>query len=142
MYKLKNIQNIKDIADICLNIGAQAWLVLREDVTYSDIPPNVHTVISLEEAVNNIGRDITYIVLETYSNRYLSELPDDILKSDLCLVVGAEDIGFPESEISKLPPNTYVAKIPMGIQGMSYNVVSSLVMAIEEITLRSMMKVS
>ncbi len=135
MYKLKNVQNIRDIAEICKNINAEAWLIAREDVTYEELPPNINIATTLEEAVEHIGRSVTYIVLETYSNRYLSELPEEVFSEDICIVVGAEDIGFPESEIPKLP-KVYVAKIPMGIQGMSYNVVSSLVMAIEEIVSR------
>ncbi len=142
MYKLKNVQNIVDIAEICRLVGASPWLVPRED-SVLELPSNINVVHSLERAVECVGRDLTYLVLETYGDRFLSELPDEVFLGETCLVVGAEDFGFPESEVSKLP-RAYVAKIPVGVQGASYNVVSSLVMALEEARLRAlkMMRVS
>ncbi len=88
---------------------------------------------SLDEIINYEPKSF-FIVLETYGTRYLNEIeaqPD----RDVVLVVGAEDYGIPINEVAKLP-HSIVARLPTSVEGMSYNVVSSLVMAIYELKRR------
>ncbi len=140
MYKLKNVKNILDIAEISYNVGAVPVLVLRED--FQEVEQVKNRVVlydNLEELLKEVGNR-KVIVLETYGDKYVHELelgPDE----EVCIMVGSEDLGVPEDEVKKLP-NYEVVKIPMLIQGTSYNVVSSLVMLLQELYVRKMMKVS
>ncbi len=139
MYKLKNLKNILDIAEIAYNVGAVPVLVVRPDFQeLEELKGRVVYVENIETAIQEIGADKKYIVLETYGTKYASELE---VEGDICIVVGSEDLGIPEDEVKKLP-NAEVVKIPMYIQGTSYNVVSSLVMLLQELYVRRMMRVS
>ncbi len=138
LYKLKNKKNIEDICEICRRLKIDVIYISREDTTY--IPENVKIYRDINEIVEKLDQDIEYIVLETYGNKYISELE---VEKDTCIIVGAEDTGIPEKEVEKLPKDrTHIVKIPMGIYGTSYNVVTSLVMMITEFLIRQMMKVS
>ncbi len=142
MYKLKNKKNIEDIVNICLKNSIEPILILREDVENIEIE-SLKTFRNIEEAINYISsecRNITYIVLETYGNEYTFDVE---YRGNLCIIVGAEDIGVPEDEVTKIVGNKHIVKIPMKIQGTSYNVVSSFVMLLTEILRQNiMMRVS
>ncbi len=141
MYKLKNVKNIIDIVEISYNIGAVPVLILREDFQeVEQIKNKVVIYENIEELLREIGNR-KVIVLETYGDKYVHEL-DLRPGEDVCIMVGSEDLGVPEDEVKKLP-NYDIVKIPMLIQGTSYNVVSSLVMLLQELYVRKgMMKVS
>ena len=85
-----------------------------------------------EDALRELPRDALYIVLETYGRRLLNEL--EISKDkQIVMVLGAEDYGIPLDVAEKLPGERVYVKIPVTVLGSSYNVVSSLVMALYEI---------
>ncbi|NPA69311.1 MAG: TrmH family RNA methyltransferase [Crenarchaeota archaeon] len=138
LYKLKNRKNIEDIINICRNINIDVIYIAREDVEY--VPENIKVFRSIEECLREIENVDQYIILETYGDKYLSEIE---FKDKICIIVGAEDLGIPEREVEKFPrERTYVVKIPMGRYGSSYNVVTSLIMMFTEFLIRKMMKVS
>lgn len=89
---------------------------------------------SLEEIVDR-EPDSLFIVLETYGTKYITEIEIHGLSS-IVLIIGAEDYGIPISEASKLP-RSIIARLPVSVEGMSYNVVSSLVMALYELKRRA-----
>ncbi len=121
------------------SIGSLLYVVARPQTEYKleILPEKVRNRIiflsSLDEVINYEPKSF-FIVLETYGTKYLNEIevqPD----RDVVLVVGAEDYGIPVNEAAKLP-HSIVARLPTSVEGMSYNVVSSLVMAIYELKRR------
>ncbi|NPB00442.1 MAG: tRNA (cytidine(34)-2'-O)-methyltransferase [Crenarchaeota archaeon] len=138
LYKLKNRRNIEDIVEICRNLNIEVIYIARDYVEH--VPENMKVFRSIEECLREIENVDQYIILETYGNKYLPEID---FKNNICIVVGAEDLGIPEKEIEKFPrERTCIVKIPMGRYGSSYNVVTSLIMMLTEFLIRKMMKVS
>ena len=75
-------------------------------------------------------------MLETYADKHLDAI-EEVLKdytSRLVILVGAEDYGIPLNEIKKLPHPRHIVRIPVSVQGTSYNVVVATVIALYEIT--------
>ena len=141
MYKLKNLKNIEDIVQICKANNIKPIYIQREDIEI----PNIEDILyyrDIEEAYKSIDDgNIKYVVLETYGDKYVNEI--DLSSSDIAIIVGAEDIGIPKDELVKIDSSrVQVVRIPMNIQGTSYNVVTSLVMLITEVMFQEMMKVS
>ena len=91
---------------------------------------------SLDEVVRMLPSDTFYVVLETYGLRFLheAEIP---LENHIAIVVGAEDYGIPEEAVAVIPEQSrVVARIPGAVQGMSYNVASTVAMAVYEVERR------
>ncbi len=118
------------------SIGSLLYVVARPRTEYKleMLPEKVRNRIrflSSLEKITNYEPNSLFIVLETYGTRYLNEI--EVQPSqDVVLVIGAEDYGLPLNEAAKLP-HSVVARLPTNVEGMSYNVVSSLVMAIYEL---------
>jgi len=109
--------------------GLDPSMLIREP------PPRLRMkiLLSLEELAAELGDDVFYLVLETYGTVLLSEVDLSSMEK-LALVLGAEDYGIPPEEVGKLPKErTVVARIPSTVQGMSYNVASTLAMAVYEV---------
>ncbi|NPA23071.1 MAG: tRNA (cytidine(34)-2'-O)-methyltransferase [Crenarchaeota archaeon] len=133
LYKLKNRKNIEDIVNICRRLNIEVIYIPREDSEY--VPENVQISRDIYEIVHGLEDNVSFIVLETYGDKYLTEID---LGENICVIVGAEDTGIPEIEINKLPRDrTHVVKIPMGVYGASYNVVTSLIMMLTECLIRT-----
>lgn len=75
------------------------------------------------------------LLLETYANKLITEVSIEPSKS-VVLVFGAEDYGIPPNEAEKLGEREELL-IPVAVEGMSYNVVASIVMALYEVKLRA-----
>lgn len=135
-YHPKNHLNLHDAAYITYSIGSVLYVVPRSKVEYKleILPEKIRNRIRIIGSIDEVTRyepDSFYIVLETYGIRYLSEvrIPYD---RNVVLIIGAEDYGVPRDELSTLPHHV-VAKLPVSVEGMSYNVVASLVMALYEL---------
>lgn len=138
-YHPKNPQNLHDVAALAASLRANLYVILRPGVDYKlemlqyRARTRLKIVQSMAEAVNSIG-DAVYIVLETYGDRYLHEIEID--KDKVAVIIGAEDYGVPRHVLDSLEKPIVVAKIPTAVQGMSYNVASSLAMALYEVVRR------
>ncbi|RLE57674.1 MAG: hypothetical protein DRJ40_00195 [Thermoprotei archaeon] len=132
MYHPKNLKNIIDVAKLVSEVGGELIVVERPRATYTTTQlRNIKVIRDLGELPKQLGRDTTYIVLETYGTQYLHEV--EIPKTgNIAIVVGAEDYGIPREEVGKLP-RAKVVKIPCRVQGMSYNVVTVVAMALYEV---------
>ncbi len=132
-YHPKNPSNIIDAALIAESVAAPLYIVERPG---TPIPRGVRgregvkVVKTLVEAVQAAGSDY-YVVLETYGYTCVDELVFPHGVESVALVVGAEDYGLPLRELEKLPGDrTVVAKIPVGVEGSSYNAVFSMAVGI------------
>ncbi len=135
-YHPKNHLNLHDAAYIAYSTGSILYVVPRPRVEYKleMLPGKIRNRIRIINDINEVTRhepDSFYIVLETYGIKYLGEVevPED---KRIVLVIGAEDYGVPRDALSALP-RYVVAKLPVSVEGMSYNVVASLVMALYEL---------
>ena len=132
-YHPKNPSNIVDAALIAGSVAAPLFIVERPG---TPIPRDVggregvKVVKSLAEAVQATSSDY-YVVLETYGHTCVDELVFPQGVESVALVVGAEDYGLPLEELERLPRDrTVVAKIPVGVEGSSYNAVFSMAVGI------------
>jgi tRNA (cytidine/uridine-2'-O-)-methyltransferase len=137
-YHPKNPQNVTDIGTIAKYLNAQLYIIQRP--SDSSVVKGLSMVHDLgvkvfsrfEDALRGLPRDALYIVLETYGRRLLNEL--EVSKDkQVVVVLGAEDYGIPLDVAERLPGKKVYVKIPVAVSGSSYNVVSSLVMALYEI---------
>ncbi len=138
-YHPKNPLNLLDVASIAAWKRAVLYVVARPGLDPSTLmrepPPRLQmkVVSSLEELAAELGDDTFYLVLETYGTTLLGEI-ELSSREKLAIVLGAEDYGIPPEAAGKLPQERMVvARIPSAVQGMSYNVASTLAMAIYEV---------
>jgi len=121
------------------SVGSLLYVVARPQTEYKleILPEKVRNRIRFLSSLDEITcyeRDSLFIILETYGTKYLNEIELQP-NHDIVLVVGAEDYGIPVNEVVRMP-HSIVARLPTSVEGMSYNVVSSLVMAIYELRRR------
>ncbi|ABM80721.1 TrmH family RNA methyltransferase [Hyperthermus butylicus] len=134
-YHPKNPQNLQDVAVIAYSANARLYVVRRPGTDYrlESLPDYVRSnmvfVDSVEEVVKLASAD-KYIVLEVYGDKLLSEVEP---AEKTALIIGAEDYGIPRTVLEKIPEPRDLVVIPVGVEGMSYNVVASLVMALYEL---------
>ncbi len=132
-YHPKNPQNLGDMAALASHKRVPLVVVQRPgEQVRPALPPRarVITVQDIRE-VGNVFKEALYLVLETYGLRFIEEIElQEGNQGCLVLVVGAEDYGIPEEEAARLPGERIVAKIPVAVQGMSYNVVVSAAIAL------------
>ncbi len=133
-YHPKNPQNLLDVASIAAIRRVPLYVVKRPGQLYEIMQrPGLHVewLEDIEELRDHVQPEDMILVLETYGLRYLHET-DLASAKRLWIVVGAEDYGIPPDEAARLPGRRVVAKIPIAVQGMSYNVVVSLSIAVYE----------
>ncbi|MEM4772873.1 MAG: TrmH family RNA methyltransferase [Nanoarchaeales archaeon] len=122
LYKLKDVENIKDFLKICDSLNLPLHIIKREEVDYGFIKnKKVQFYNSFEEFLEK-NKDKKFLFFETYGNKYIFDVN---LKDFDIFVFGAEDYGIPIEIIEKVK-NKEVVKIPTKIPG-SYNVVSSFI---------------
>ncbi|HIP65723.1 MAG TPA: hypothetical protein EYH08_04255 [Pyrodictium sp.] len=124
-YHPKDPANVEDMKRIVEDFGGDLLIIPRKGVLEDH--PNA---VSFEEAVSRI-RSCEKILLETYGFNRLDEIDLECSRC-IAIIVGAEDYGVPQTVGEKFSPDV-VARIPMAVEGMSYNVVSTVVMALAEI---------
>ena len=124
-YHPKDPANVEDMKRIVEDIGGDLLIIPRKGVLEDH--PNA---VSLEEAIARISA-CEKVLLETYGFDRLDEVDLECGKC-IAIIVGAEDYGVPLAISEKFSPNV-VARMPMAVEGMSYNVVSTVVMALTEI---------
>ncbi len=124
-YMLRDERNLSDIASISSMLGAECVCVERPGG-----PPAPKGCRAVDGGgLTAALRGCRVVVLETYGERLVVEgLP---CGGCLAVVVGAEDFGVPRGLADELGAEVY--QIPVAAEGMSYNVVSSLVMALYEL---------
>jgi tRNA (cytidine/uridine-2'-O-)-methyltransferase len=135
-YHPKNPQNLWDVAAIAEYLNANLYVIPRPSIDYKldRLPESMRKKIrflsNLAE-LKSYEPKAEYIVLETYGDKLITELSVSCGR-DIVLIVGAEDYGIPPESLSVLD-NYTVYLIPVAVEGMSYNVVTSIIMAIYEI---------
>jgi len=124
-YMLRDERNLGDIAAIASSLGAECLVVERPGGPGA---PMGCRSVSAGELRGLLG-GCRVVVLETYGDRLVTDgLP---CGGCVAVVVGAEDYGVPRELAAGLGADVYL--IPVAVEGMSYNVVSSLVMALYEL---------
>ena len=124
LYKLKDIENIKDICHIAKKFGIKVSMILRENVNFDIFSLKdygIEIYSSFDQYLSK-NKDKRFLFFETYGNKTIFDI--DLRKFDI-YVFGAEDYGIPIEEISKVK-NEEIVKIPMKIPG-SFNVASTFV---------------
>lgn len=130
-YHPKDPKNVEDIARVASRLGAELLVVPRPGgPSLEGVEPRPR-IVSLEEAAEEL-RGCFKLLLETYGFRYLDEVELDCGRGCIALILGAEDYGFPRHLAEALGVDE-VARIPMAVEGMSYNVASSAVMGLYEV---------
>ena len=134
-YHPKNPQNLWDVAAVAEALNANLYVVPRPSADYKldQLPRAMRSKVKLIGSLSELKaleKDAEFIVLETYGDRLITELSLEC--RDVVVIVGAEDYGVPVEALSGLDSySTYL--IPVAVEGMSYNVVTSIVMAVYEI---------
>jgi tRNA (cytidine/uridine-2'-O-)-methyltransferase len=134
-YHPKNPQNLWDVAAVAEALKANLYVVPRPTADYKldQLPRSLRSRIKLIDSLGRLSeleRGSEFIVLETYGDKLITELRPHC--GDVVLIVGAEDYGVPMEALSGLESySTYL--IPVAVEGMSYNVVTSIVMAAYEV---------
>ncbi len=131
-YHPKDPKNVEDIARVSRSVGAELLVIPRSNGPR--IEEESARIVTLEEAVDETRRCYR-VLLETYGFTYLDEARIECGNECITLILGAEDYGVPRHVAEMLQPHV-VARIPMRVEGMSYNVASSAVMALYEIVSR------
>ncbi len=130
-YHPKDPKNVEDIARVSRSIGAELIAVPRPGGPR--LEEGLARLATLEEVLGEV-RSCYRILLETYGFTYLDEARVECGEC-IALFLGAEDYGVPRHIADVIQPHV-VARIPMRVEGMSYNVASSAVMALYEIVSR------
>lgn len=133
-YHPKDPKNVEDIALVAERLGAELLVVPRPHGPSLDGLRGRFETLSLEELVERV-KGCYRVLVETYGFSYLDEAPIDCSAACIALFLGAEDYGIPRHVADLLEPHV-VARIPMAVEGMSYNVASSAVMALYEVVSR------
>ncbi len=130
-YHPKDPKNVEDIARVAAGVGAELVVVPRPG---SRLEPSGYRVASLEEVAEEL-KPCYRLLLETYGFHYLHEARIDCKTGCIALILGAEDYGVPRHVADVLEPHV-VARIPMAVEGMSYNVAASATMGLYEVVRR------
>jgi tRNA (cytidine/uridine-2'-O-)-methyltransferase len=138
-YHPKNHLNLHDVAYIAYSVRAPLYVVKRPNTDYKLelLPEKVSRYILLVDDIREVVEresNSIFLIIETYATTYINEVEIDPSQR-LVIVIGAEDYGLPVQELSKIGSYKLV-KIPVAVEGMSYNVVSSLVMTLYELRRR------
>ena len=133
-YHPKDPKNVEDIAIVAERVGAELVVVPRPGGPSLEGVHGRFRTASLGEVVEEL-RGCYRVLVETYGFTYLDEAPVDCSARCIALILGAEDYGVPRHVADALEPDV-VARIPMAVEGMSYNVASSAVMALYEVVAR------
>ncbi|MET1101477.1 MAG: TrmH family RNA methyltransferase [Pyrodictiaceae archaeon] len=131
----KDLRNLADVARIAARLGARLLVVSRPgrpDIIDYAVNSGAYVASSLEEAIRLLGSDYELVVLESYGDTCIEEYEPSTER--IALIIGAEDYGVPRQLIERLPVRPVIAKIPMAVQGMSYNVVVALAIALMIVT--------
>jgi len=135
-YKLKDIQNIKEILEISKYLGLNIIFIPREDTFY--YYENLKKFYKFEmidyDNFLRISENSWIAFIETFGNKYIFE---ENLGKYQFFVFGSEDKGIDICDIKKAK-NYDILKIP--ILKESYNVVSSFVMIIRELRNQGLLK--
>ena len=133
-YHPKDPKNVEDIARVASRLGVELLVVPRPGgPSLGGVEPRPR-IVSLGEAAELL-RGCFKVLLETYGFRYLDEVGLDCEAGCVALLLGAEDYGMPRHVAEALGVDE-VARIPMAVEGMSYNVASSAVMGLYEVFAR------
>jgi len=128
LYKLKDIANIREIAQICRELNIKLSIIKREntDINYTDLSKeyNIKIYESFDAFLSD-NKDKKFLFFETYGDKLLYDVN---LKEFDIFVFGAEDYGIPIYETEKVK-NKEIVKIPIKMPE-SYNVVSSVVISL------------
>ena len=124
-YHPKDPANVEDMKRIVEDLNGDLLIIPRKGVLEDH--PNA---VSLEEAIARISA-CEKVLLETYGFEHLDDVNLECSKC-VAIIVGAEDYGVPPTVGEKFLPDA-IARVPMAVEGMSYNVVSTVVMALTEI---------
>lgn len=130
-YHPKDIKNVIDIHNLLNSINGKLIIIPRNEnpeVIEYCYKSGIETYLNFDKFLE-VYRDRKFLILETYGNKFIQEVN---VNENSIIVLGAEDYGFPKELLNKIP-DYEVVKIPMGIQGGSYNVVTCLVILIYEI---------
>ncbi len=127
-YHPKEVANVEDILSLCREIGCKLVAVPRGS--------NREEVCKLVECFDDIlaalSPNCATLVLETSGSTCIPELRESCIN----VVLGAEDYGLPPVVIKELVERgAKIVKIPMSRYGVSYNVVTALVLLLTEITI-------
>ena len=135
-YKLKDLQNIKEILVIAKQLNLNIMFIPREDTSFSyDKLKTIHKFYIMDyESFLNMSGDCNIAFIETYGSKYIFE---ENLAKYRFFVFGSEDKGVDLCDIKKAK-NYSILKIP--ILRDSYNVVSSFVMVIRELRNQGLLK--
>ncbi len=134
-YHPKNPLNLQDTISVASEVSADIIVVKRPGHNYG----NHYTALFYDDLVDAVlsTKCKQVLLLETYGSLLLWEAISTIKHSECVIVlIGAEDYGVPLWEVERLQANTFTvitAKIPVNAVGMSYNVVSALIMALYEL---------
>jgi len=125
LYKLKDIENIKEIIKVCKELNIKISIIRREntDIDYEFLSREYKIdVYDSFDTFLRYNKDKRFLFFETYGDKLLYDVN---LRDFDIFVFGAEDYGIPLYEIEKVRDKE-VVKIPTKIPG-SYNVASSVV---------------
>jgi len=130
LYHPKDIANVRDFLSICRALGCSVLAVPRSS--------NIDEVCSLATCIDSIESFLdpacTTIVLETVG----TTTPPRICTECVNIVLGAEDYGLPENVVKELRERgAQIVRLAMSRYGVSYNVVTSLVMFLTDLELSS-----
>ena len=134
-YKLKDIENIKEILQIAKSLNLKVIIIPREDVdiNYKQLSDIYKFEVMDFNTFFNRFKDKRIVFIETYGNKFVNEV---YLGQFDALVFGAEDFGIDLCDIKKFGQKE-VLKIP--ILKDSYNVVSSFVMVLTELHIQNIL---
>jgi len=125
LYKLKDVENLKEIIRVCKELNIKVSIIRREntDIDYESLSREYKIdVYDSFDTFLSYNKDKKFLFFETYGDKLLHDVN---LKDFDVFVFGAEDYGIPLYEIEKVR-NKEVVKIPTKLPG-SYNVASSVV---------------
>lgn len=134
-YKLKDIENIKEILQIAKSLSLKVIIIPRDDasIDYKQLNNIYKFEVMNFNTFFNTFKDKKVAFIETYGNKFVSEV--DLSQFDV-LVFGAEDFGIDLCDIRKFRSRE-ILKIP--ILKDSYNVVSSFVMVLTELNIQNIL---
>ena len=122
-YKLKDLENIKEIKKIAEHLQLNVVFIKRENIDIDSVD---------EETFYQQFKDKKIAFIETWGDKFIHEV--DLSQYDI-IVFGAEDYGIDQCFIKKFEKYD-ILKIP--IIKDSYNVVSSFVMVLTELKIQAL----
>ncbi len=129
LYHPKNPRNLRDAAALANTVNAELAVVHRPGVDLQ-YPRDVKVYSNLSEAIEGFT---SIVFFETYGKPFDQIIEVFDMGDSLALVFGAEDYGIPLAEIERVKSvvgNVAVARLTASTPMMSYNVVSSIAIAL------------